>query len=78
MYIGDSIGGGKAERCSSLGVRPYKSLGRIPFMSHWYADIVPYYSCCVWSDAKECATHFIPQRPTPDCKNYRVAGHGMS
>ncbi len=77
MYAGDSVSGSFSAKVHPDGIYPYGVAGRIPAMSHWIFDKLPYLWCCKWADDKsECIDHFMAKRPTPDCKKHQQTGHG--
>ena len=47
---------------------PYNTWGKVPALSHYFHDIVPYYLCCKWGDL--CDT-YLYARQTKDAKGYR-------
>ena len=59
------------------GVSPF-GVGQAPLMSHWVADLVPYFWCCAWSDFTTCRTNYADKRPTPDCAEYDPPGLGKN
>ena len=34
----------------NIGVLPWNEANKIPTMSHWLADVAPFYPCCMWQD----------------------------
>jgi hypothetical protein len=58
----------KKDRYHSLGVPPYNEYGKVPGLSHYFHDIVPYYLCCQWSDLCDS---YLYLRQTKDAKGYK-------
>ncbi|XP_022088953.1 sushi domain-containing protein 2-like [Acanthaster planci] len=63
-----STGGGFAQRRHHGGVAPYKVAGRVPYLSHWLADILPLEHCCMFSELF-CRMYKL-MRPSQTCENY--------
>ena len=38
-------------RYHNLGVLPWNEAGKIPTLSHFLNDIIPFYPCCLWQDS---------------------------
>ena len=47
---------------------PYNVYGKVPALSHYFHDIVPYYLCCHWSNLCES---YLYLRETKDAKGYK-------
>ncbi|XP_070553577.1 sushi domain-containing protein 2-like [Ptychodera flava] len=60
--------GGTAHRRHHGGVHPYKSEGKVPYLSYFLSDIVPWENCCNLS-SEHCG-YFYERRPTDLCQNY--------
>ncbi|XP_033127113.1 sushi domain-containing protein 2-like [Anneissia japonica] len=67
--IEDNIDAGYAHRYHHLGREPFDEIGRVPYLSHFLHDILPYRRCC--KDKKSCSANFIPARPSHDCSGYQ-------
>jgi hypothetical protein len=68
MYTNDTKYGSTSDRFHMFGIPPYNTYGRVPSLSHYLNDKVPYYLCCEWSDL--CDSYLFV-RETSDCKGYR-------
>ena len=71
MYSGDqSVNASYSSAVHIDGAAPFGP-GLAPLMSHWFADVVPYYWCCAWTDSfTTCRNNYANRRTTPDCDNY--------
>jgi hypothetical protein len=67
MYSNDTRFGSTSDRYHVFGVPPYNVFGRVPALSHYLNDVVPYYLCCEWSDLCDS---YLYVRETSDCKGY--------
>lgn len=67
MYTNDTKFGSTSDRYHMFGVPPYNTYGRVPALSHYLNDRVPYYLCCEWSDLCDS---YLYVRETSDCKGY--------
>lgn len=77
MYSGDTINGSTSQRADPSGLAPYGTSPNIPSISNWQIDLLPWYYCCVWqNNPYDCFNLYMNVRPTQDCKNYNVPGHG--
>ncbi|PIK37384.1 putative sushi domain-containing protein 2-like, partial [Apostichopus japonicus] len=63
-------------RAHQEGCNPYKSAGKVPWLSHLLIDVFPYYHCCLRSDTKTC-NYFRKLRPAPDCAGYVAPTIGL-
>ncbi|XP_038073805.1 sushi domain-containing protein 2-like [Patiria miniata] len=63
-----SSGGGFAHRRHHGGVVPYKDAGRVPYLSHWISDTLPFEHCCVFSEESCQLYKFV--RPSQTCEGY--------
>ena len=68
MYTNDTMSGSTPDRYHSLGMAPFNTYGKVPGLSHYYHDIVPYYLCCHWSNLCES---YVYLRQTKDAKGYK-------
>jgi hypothetical protein len=75
MYTNDTRFGSTSDRYHIFGIPPYNTFGRVPALSHYLNDMVPYYLCCEWSDL--CDSYLFV-RETADCKGYRYPKTGDS
>ena len=50
MMTSDNKWGGNPLRNHNLGVLPWNEANKIPSLSHWLSDILPFYPCCLWQD----------------------------
>lgn len=67
MYTNDTRFGSTSDRHHIFGIPPYNTYGRVPALSHYLNDMVPYYLCCEWSNLCDS---FLYVRETSDCKGY--------
>ncbi|XP_030838223.1 sushi domain-containing protein 2-like, partial [Strongylocentrotus purpuratus] len=65
----DSLGGGYSHRYHHGGVTPYGEPKKVPYMSHYLVDILPWTYCCTYGGPDEC-TNFGRHRPSQTCNNY--------
>lgn len=72
MSVLDEVGGSRPSRSSTFGGKRFTELWNIPSLSTWYADISPYYMCCVFQNEQSegCVTYRIKKRFTSDCRKY--------
>lgn len=72
MFSFDEIGGSRPARSRTIGRKPYTNVDNVPSLSTWYADISPYYMCCVFQDERSegCESYRTKQRFSSDCKKY--------
>ena len=73
MYTNDTRYGSTSDRYHIFGIPPYNVYGRVPAMSHYLNDMVPYYLCCEWTDL--CDSYLFV-RETAECKGYRYPKTG--
>ncbi|XP_071814712.1 sushi domain-containing protein 2-like [Apostichopus japonicus] len=71
-----TLGASFSYRAHQAGCRPYKSAGKIPWLSHLLLDVFPYYHCCQRSDTVTCNC-FRKLRPAPDCAGYVAPTIGL-
>ena len=48
MMTTDNKWGSNPLRNHNLGLLPWNEANKIPTMSHWLADVLPFYPCCMW------------------------------
>ena len=73
MYTNDTKSGSTSDRYHINGIPPFGTYGRVPALSHYLHDMVPFYLCCQWSDL--CDSYLF-LRETADCKGYRYPKTG--
>ncbi|XP_071512852.1 protein mesh [Panulirus ornatus] len=73
MMTADKIGGGNPHRAHNLGKTPFDEANKVPSLSHWYHDVVPYYTCCRWQGEQSpgCVTYRFERRASQDCVGYQ-------
>ena len=60
MMSSDNQWGGKPRRYHNLGVLPWNEANKIPTLSHYLSDTLPFYLCCMWQGEQ-----------SNGCQNYR-------
>ena len=73
MYTNDTRYGSNSDRYHIFGIPPYNVYGRVPGLSHYLNDRVPYFLCCEWTDMCDS---FLFVRETAECKGYRFSKSG--
>ncbi|KAF4523118.1 hypothetical protein B566_EDAN003133 [Ephemera danica] len=48
MISYDQQWGSRPHRSHNLGFLPWNEANKVPTLSHWYHDMLPFYSCCLW------------------------------
>ncbi|KAK3909063.1 Protein mesh [Frankliniella fusca] len=73
MMSYDQMWGSRPHRSHNLGVLPWNEANKVPTLSQWYNDMIPFYHCCMWQDeqAVGCETFRFERRPTQDCVSYQ-------
>ncbi|XP_034249969.1 protein mesh isoform X2 [Thrips palmi] len=73
MMSYDQMWGSRPYRSHNLGVLPWNEANKVPTLSQWYNDMIPFYHCCLWQDeqAVGCETFRFERRPTQDCVSYQ-------
>ncbi|XP_038073405.1 sushi domain-containing protein 2-like [Patiria miniata] len=69
LDVARSAGSGFAQRRHHGGVAPYKVAGRVPYLSHWFWDILPMEHCCIYSQLF-CQV-YKRVRPSQTCEDYQ-------
>ncbi|XP_030835520.1 sushi domain-containing protein 2-like [Strongylocentrotus purpuratus] len=71
INVFDSQGGGYSHRYHHGGVTPYGEPKKVPYLSHFLVDILPWTYCCTYGGPQnsECNI-FGLQRPSQTCNNY--------
>ncbi|KRZ78523.1 Uncharacterized protein T10_9291 [Trichinella papuae] len=63
---------GFPQRAYEFGTYPFTKQFELPTLSHYYHDILPYFSCCKWS--VEHCQFFYWRRPSSSCLEYQAPG----
>lgn len=73
MMSYDQMWGSRPRRNHNIGQMPWNEANKVPTLSTWYNDIVPYYACCLWSGEQSvgCETYRFERRPSQDCVSYQ-------
>ncbi|XP_008548218.1 protein mesh isoform X3 [Microplitis demolitor] len=73
MLTYDQQWGSKPHRSHNLGYLPWNEANKVPSLSHWYHDVTPMYTCCLWQEeqAVGCETFRFERRPSQDCIAYQ-------
>lgn len=73
MLTYDQQWGSRPHRSHNLGYYPWDEANKVPTLSHWYHDILPFYMCCLWQEehAVGCETFRYERRPSQDCVAYQ-------
>eukprot|EP00095_Tigriopus_kingsejongensis_P008816 maker-scaffold1015_size70757-snap-gene-0.10 protein:Tk08816 transcript:maker-scaffold1015_size70757-snap-gene-0.10-mRNA-1 annotation:"hypothetical protein DAPPUDRAFT_305821" len=76
MLSSDNKWGGKPLRNHNLGMLPWNEANKIPTLSHWLADVMPFYPCCLWQDEQStgCQNYRFERRSSQDCVGYQPPG----
>ncbi|XP_011644865.1 protein mesh isoform X1 [Pogonomyrmex barbatus] len=76
MLTYDQQWGSRPHRSHNLGYFPWNEANKVPTLSHWYHDVVPMYTCCLWQEeqAVGCETFRFERRPSQDCIAYQSPG----
>ncbi|XP_030835519.1 sushi domain-containing protein 2-like [Strongylocentrotus purpuratus] len=71
INVFNSLGGGYSHRYHHGGVNPYGEPQKVPYLSHFLVDILPWTYCCSYGGPQhsEC-TFFGLLRPSQTCNNY--------
>ncbi|XP_071842234.1 sushi domain-containing protein 2-like isoform X2 [Apostichopus japonicus] len=67
VYAGDSWEGSFTHRVTVNGIYPYRENKKVPTLSSWLHDGIPFFTCCIWGDRCEYYQEF---RQTRDCRMY--------
>ncbi|XP_049791789.1 protein mesh isoform X2 [Schistocerca nitens] len=78
MMTYDQQWGSRPHRSHNFGQLPWNEPNKVPTLSQWFHDMVPYYFCCHWQDieAVGCETYRYERRPTQDCIGYQAPAIG--
>ncbi|XP_076767109.1 sushi domain containing 2 mesh isoform X1 [Xylocopa sonorina] len=73
MLTYDQQWGSRPHRSHNLGYYPWDEANKVPSLSHWYHDVIPFYMCCLWQEehAVGCETFRFERRPSQDCIAYQ-------
>ncbi|KAG7171855.1 mesh-like [Homarus americanus] len=73
MMTADKMWGGNPHRAHNLGKTPFNEANKVPSMSHWYHDVIPFYTCCKWQGEQSpgCVTYRFERRASQDCVGYQ-------
>ncbi|KAK6626128.1 hypothetical protein RUM43_006433 [Polyplax serrata] len=73
MLSYDQQWGSKPKRSHNMGFIPWNEANKVPTLSQWFHDVVPFYSCCYWQEeqAVGCETLRFERRPSQDCVGYQ-------
>lgn len=84
MYTQDTHGAGGANRAHMWGQSPYSKPYKVPALSRFYHDVLPYHYCCVWTQNRYEAWYnykfyypckwYLEQRNTTGCDRYDPPG----
>ncbi|XP_059481831.1 protein mesh isoform X2 [Neocloeon triangulifer] len=74
MLTYDQQWGSRPHRSHNLGFLPWNEANKVPTLSHWFHDMIPFYSCCLWQSEQSvgCETYRFERRPTQDCVAYQA------
>lgn len=73
MLSYDQQWGSKPKRSHNIGFIPWNEANKVPTLSQWFHDMIPFYSCCFWQEeqAVGCETLRFERRPSQDCVGYQ-------
>jgi len=76
MMTSDNKWGGNPMRSHDLGVLPWNEANKIPTLSHYLQDVIPFYPCCMWQEEQSngCQNYRFERRPSQDCVGYQAPG----
>ncbi|CAB3241492.1 unnamed protein product [Arctia plantaginis] len=76
MLSYDQMWGSRPSRSHDFGFTPYNEANKVPSLSHWFHDMIPFYQCCKWQEeqAVGCETFRFERRPSQDCVAYQPPG----
>ncbi|KAG6459737.1 hypothetical protein O3G_MSEX011577 [Manduca sexta] len=76
MLTYDQMWGSKPARSHDFGFTPYNEANKVPSLSNWFHDMIPFYQCCLWQEeqAVGCETLRFERRPSQDCVAYQSPG----
>ncbi|XP_076069661.1 sushi domain containing 2 mesh isoform X2 [Oratosquilla oratoria] len=73
MMTADKMWGGNPHRAHNYGKTPFDEANKVPSLSHWFHDVIPFYTCCKWQSeqAPGCVTYRFERRVSQDCVGYQ-------
>ncbi|XP_026330187.1 protein mesh isoform X1 [Hyposmocoma kahamanoa] len=76
MLSYDQMWGSHPQRSHDFGFTPYNEANKVPSLSNWFHDMIPFYQCCLWQEeqAVGCETYRFERRPSQDCVAYQSPG----
>ncbi|CAG0885412.1 unnamed protein product [Darwinula stevensoni] len=76
MMTTDTQWGGNPHRAHDFGMIPYYEANKVPTLSHYYHDIIPFYFCCMWQheQSEGCTSFRFERRISQDCVGYQPPG----
>jgi len=76
MLTSDNKWGGNPLRNHNLGLLPWNEANKIPTLSHWLSDVIPFYPCCLWQEEQSvgCQRYRFERRASQDCVGYQPPG----
>ncbi|XP_072945598.1 protein mesh isoform X1 [Epargyreus clarus] len=76
MLSYDQMWGSRPTRSHDFGFTPYNEANKVPSLSNWFHDMIPFYQCCMWQEeqAVGCETFRFERRPSQDCVAYQSPG----
>ncbi|XP_063384616.1 protein mesh isoform X3 [Cydia fagiglandana] len=76
MMSYDQMWGSRPLRSHDFGFTPYNEANKVPSLSNWFHDMIPFYQCCMWQEeqAVGCETFRFERRPSQDCVAYQAPG----
>ncbi|XP_070567838.1 sushi domain-containing protein 2-like isoform X2 [Ptychodera flava] len=67
----DSFSAGPSHSRHHGGITPYNSPGKIPYLSNFKEDVLPWYRCCVLTNFnKSLCDNYFEVRPSHNCTDY--------
>ncbi|XP_029826722.2 protein mesh isoform X1 [Ixodes scapularis] len=78
MLTADTMYGGRPSRIFSYGILPFNSRVKVPTLSWWNVDAVPFFYCCHWQygkDDSESCQKYKYWRTSQDCSAYQPPGY---
>jgi len=76
MMSADQMWAGSPHRAHNFGQPPFDEAVKVPSLSHWYYDVMPFYTCCLWQGEQSsgCTTFRFERRASQDCVGYQPPG----
>uniref|UniRef100_A0ABM0M9L1 Protein mesh-like n=1 Tax=Saccoglossus kowalevskii TaxID=10224 RepID=A0ABM0M9L1_SACKO len=73
LNSGDAFGSGAYHLRHHEGVAPYIEVGKVPYLSHFLEDLLPWRYCCLHTDFDDVKCgKFFARRPSHDCSGYEA------